>query len=147
MRFVRLARTYEEQNLIINQQNDGIIFLTTRNIMPNEELKAGPSLEYGKRRNLPVLEVKYRNNLGKILFYKEYKTNKIDKKDLIILADSNVEFCTQSHIKTGPLEIADEKVTKSSNVNNLRNNSTKLQKKRKSTRSSYQYVIPHNFNT
>lgn len=66
MRFVRHAKTYEEQNLVISQQNDGIVFLTTRNIMPNEELKAGPSLEYGNRRNLPVLEVKYKNNIGKI---------------------------------------------------------------------------------
>ncbi|XP_014204044.1 PR domain zinc finger protein 10-like [Copidosoma floridanum] len=56
MRFVRSAETYKEQNLVICQQNDKIVFLTTRNIMPKEELKAGPSLEYGKRRNLSVLE-------------------------------------------------------------------------------------------
>lgn len=63
MRFVRPAQTYEEQNLIICQQNKKIIFLTTRNIMPKEELKAGPSFEYGKRRNLRVLEsVHYNNN-------------------------------------------------------------------------------------
>ncbi|XP_031780315.1 PR domain zinc finger protein 10 isoform X1 [Nasonia vitripennis] len=121
MRFVRPAKTYEEQNLVISQQNDGIVFLTTRNIMPNEELKAGPSLEYGKRRNLPVLEVKFKNNL-----------------------DSTVDFCTQSHITTGPLEIADEKVTENSNVDNLRNNCTKLQKKRKPTRSSFQKYVEVN---
>jgi hypothetical protein len=64
MRFVRPAQSYEEQNLIICQQNDGIVFLTTRNIIPHEELKAGPSLEYGKRRNLPVLELKPANIIG-----------------------------------------------------------------------------------
>lgn len=68
MRFVRLAKTYEEQNLIICQQNDGIVFLTTRNIMPKEELKAGPSHDYGKRRNLTVLVSKQGNSSGKLFF-------------------------------------------------------------------------------
>ena len=71
MRFVRPAQTYEEQNLVICQQNDGIVFLTTRNIMPSEELKAGPSLEYGKRRNLPVLELIHKNILGIFLLLKD----------------------------------------------------------------------------
>ncbi|KAF7992656.1 hypothetical protein HCN44_005000 [Aphidius gifuensis] len=56
MRFVRPACYYKEQNLIICQQNDGIFFLTTKNILPNEELKAGPSFEYALRRNLKILE-------------------------------------------------------------------------------------------
>ncbi|XP_015116917.1 PR domain zinc finger protein 10 [Diachasma alloeum] len=56
MRFVRPAQTHKEQNLIISQQKDGIIFLTTRNISPREELRAGPSPDYAARRNLPLLE-------------------------------------------------------------------------------------------
>lgn len=65
---MRPAQSYEEQNLVICQQNNGIIFLTTRNIMSSEELKAGPSVEYGKRRNLPILEIKCKNDLGKVFF-------------------------------------------------------------------------------
>lgn len=56
MRFVRPALTYKEQNLIICQQKDGIVFLTNRNISPKEELKAGPSADYASRRNLPILK-------------------------------------------------------------------------------------------
>ncbi|XP_011165614.2 PR domain zinc finger protein 10 isoform X1 [Solenopsis invicta] len=56
MRFVRPALTYNEQNLIICQQKDGIVFLTNRNISPKEELKAGPSPDYASRRNLPILK-------------------------------------------------------------------------------------------
>lgn len=53
---MRPALTYKEQNLIICQQKDGIIFLTNRNISPKEELKAGPSTDYASRRNLPILK-------------------------------------------------------------------------------------------
>ncbi|KAL0119453.1 hypothetical protein PUN28_007740 [Cardiocondyla obscurior] len=56
MRFVRPALTYKEQNLIICQQKDGIVFLTNRNISPKEELKAGPSPDYANRRNLLILK-------------------------------------------------------------------------------------------
>ncbi|KAK0090153.1 hypothetical protein PV325_002578 [Microctonus aethiopoides] len=56
MRFVRPATNYNEQNLIICQQNDGIFFLTIRDIVPEEELKAGPSSEYAKSRNLKILQ-------------------------------------------------------------------------------------------
>ncbi|XP_011300439.1 PR domain zinc finger protein 10 isoform X2 [Fopius arisanus] len=56
MRFVRPAQNYREQNLIISQQKEGIIFLTTRNISPREELRAGPSPDYATRRGLPLLE-------------------------------------------------------------------------------------------
>ncbi|XP_053980870.1 PR domain zinc finger protein 10-like [Hylaeus volcanicus] len=56
MRFVRPALTYKEQNLVICQQRDGIVFLTTRSILPKEELKAGPSSDYAIRRNLIVLQ-------------------------------------------------------------------------------------------
>ncbi|KAH0567521.1 hypothetical protein KQX54_010556 [Cotesia glomerata] len=56
MRFVRPALTYDEQNLVICQQSDGIFFLTTRNILSKEELKAGPSSQYASRRGLTILE-------------------------------------------------------------------------------------------
>lgn len=66
MRFVRPAKTFEEQNLIISQQSENIIFLSTKLIMAGEELKAGPSLEYGERRNIPVLiEPKAKIELGR----------------------------------------------------------------------------------
>ncbi|XP_046418986.1 PR domain zinc finger protein 10-like isoform X1 [Neodiprion fabricii] len=55
MRFVRPASTYKEQNLVISQQGEGIVFLTVRNILPKEELKAGPSIEYASSRNLSIL--------------------------------------------------------------------------------------------
>ncbi|XP_043265284.1 PR domain zinc finger protein 10-like [Colletes gigas] len=55
MRFVRPALSYKEQNLVICQQRDGIVFLTTRSILPKEELKAGPSTDYAIRRNLTML--------------------------------------------------------------------------------------------
>lgn len=64
MRFVRPALTYKEQNLIICQQKDGIVFLTTRNISPKEELKAGPSSEYAIRRNLPSLKPETKDEKG-----------------------------------------------------------------------------------
>ncbi|XP_043505940.1 PR domain zinc finger protein 10-like [Polistes fuscatus] len=56
MRFVRPALTYKEQNLVICQQKGGIVFLTTKNILPKEELKAGPHPDYAARRNLMVLK-------------------------------------------------------------------------------------------
>lgn len=56
MRFVRPAMTSKEQNLEICQQNDGIVFLTTRNILPKEELKAAPNPAYAARRELPLLQ-------------------------------------------------------------------------------------------
>lgn len=64
MRFVRPALTSDEQNLVICQQNDGLVFLSTKNISPKEELKAGPSVEYGKRRNLLVLEPTFKDLSG-----------------------------------------------------------------------------------
>lgn len=64
MRFVRPALTYKEQNLIICQQKDGIVFLTNRNISPKEELKAGPGPDYAIRRNLPLLKPDAKDEKG-----------------------------------------------------------------------------------
>ncbi|XP_024870938.1 PR domain zinc finger protein 10-like isoform X1 [Temnothorax curvispinosus] len=64
MRFVRPALTYKEQNLIICQQKDGIVFLTNRNISPKEELKAGPSPDYASRRNLPIFKPDAKDEKG-----------------------------------------------------------------------------------
>lgn len=66
MRFVRPAKTYKEQNLGICQQGDGIVFLTTRNILPREELKAGPNADYAIRRNLTILEPEIKDDKGKL---------------------------------------------------------------------------------
>ena len=67
MRFVRPATTYKEQNLSICQQGGGIVFLTTRNILPKEELKAGPDPEYAIPRNLSILEPDVTDVKGEIL--------------------------------------------------------------------------------
>ncbi|XP_058809223.1 PR domain zinc finger protein 10-like [Phymastichus coffea] len=123
MRFVRPATTYEEQNLIICQMNDAIVFLTTRNILPSEELKAGPSIEYGKLRNLPVLEIIHKNIL-----------------------DSSTDFCSQSHIKNSLLETTDEKLQNSTNIDNRQNNFTQLQKRRKVANESFQKYLEINEN-
>lgn len=64
MRFVRPALTYKEQNLIICQQKDGIVFLTNRNISAKEELKAGPGPNYANRRNLPILKPDAKDEKG-----------------------------------------------------------------------------------
>lgn len=64
MRFVRPALTYKEQNLIICQQKDGIVFLTNRNISAKEELKAGPGPSYANRRNLPILKPDAKDEKG-----------------------------------------------------------------------------------
>lgn len=64
MRFVRPALSYKDQNLMICQQNEGIMFLTTRDILPKEELRAGPNPEYAKKRNLKILEADSENANG-----------------------------------------------------------------------------------
>lgn len=68
MRFVRPALNYKEQNLIISQQGEGIVFLTVRNILPKEELKAGPSPEYASARNLSVLVPDPKDKTGRYNF-------------------------------------------------------------------------------
>lgn len=64
MRFVRPALTYKEQNLVICQQKGGIVFLTTKNILPKEELRAGPHPDYAARRNLTVLKPDVKDDKG-----------------------------------------------------------------------------------
>lgn len=58
MCFVRKADTYEEQNLVISQETDGIYFTTIKQILPKQELKVGYSISYGKLYNFPILEPK-----------------------------------------------------------------------------------------
>lgn len=41
MMFVRQAMSFEEQNLVISQENNAIYFTTTTNIQPKQELKVG----------------------------------------------------------------------------------------------------------
>lgn len=61
---MRPALTYKELNLVICQQKDGIVFLTTRNILAKEELKAGPSFDYAIRRNLSILKPDIKDEKG-----------------------------------------------------------------------------------
>ncbi|CAG9819415.1 unnamed protein product [Phaedon cochleariae] len=56
MGFVRKASTFEEQNVVITQENNGIYFTTTANILPKQELKVGYSTVYAQYYNLPVLQ-------------------------------------------------------------------------------------------
>lgn len=44
MSFVRKAQTFEEQNLVITQENNAIYFTTTTNILPKTELKVNKYL-------------------------------------------------------------------------------------------------------
>ncbi|KAJ8668881.1 hypothetical protein QAD02_000140 [Eretmocerus hayati] len=118
MRFVRPARIYEEQNLVICQLNNGIIFLTTRNIMPNEELKAGPSFEYGKRRNLPVLETISKNITG----------------------NSSPELCIQSPTKPEQFDVVGQNLRESLGIFN-QNNTSKTQLRRKAAQVSFEKYL------
>lgn len=56
MMFVRQAMSFEEQNLVISQENNAIYFTTTTNIQPKQELKVWYSNAYGQFYNLPVLQ-------------------------------------------------------------------------------------------
>ncbi|KAH1009883.1 hypothetical protein HUJ04_002184 [Dendroctonus ponderosae] len=56
MKFVRKALTYEEQNLILTQESNGLCFTATRSISPHEELKLGYSVGYAKQFNLEILK-------------------------------------------------------------------------------------------
>ncbi|CAG9856821.1 unnamed protein product [Phyllotreta striolata] len=56
MMFVRKATNFEEQNLVITQENDAIYFVTTTNIAPKQELKVWYSNAYGEYYNLPVFQ-------------------------------------------------------------------------------------------
>ncbi|KAJ8941230.1 hypothetical protein NQ318_015662 [Aromia moschata] len=56
MSFVRKANTYEEQNLVITQENGTIYFTTTTNILPKQELKVGYSTAYAQYFGLPMLQ-------------------------------------------------------------------------------------------
>ncbi|KAG5897474.1 hypothetical protein JTB14_031100 [Gonioctena quinquepunctata] len=56
MRFVRKAQTFEEQNLVLTQENNAIYFTSTTYILPKQELKVGYNSGYGEFYNLPVLK-------------------------------------------------------------------------------------------
>ncbi|KAL1497264.1 hypothetical protein ABEB36_008258 [Hypothenemus hampei] len=55
MGFVRKAKNYEEQNLIITQEDKDLYFTSIRNILPKEELKVGYSTNYARQFNLETL--------------------------------------------------------------------------------------------
>ncbi|XP_055859214.1 PR domain zinc finger protein 10-like isoform X2 [Episyrphus balteatus] len=55
MRFVRLAKTFAEQNLQIIEENDRIFFKCNRDIAPKEELRVGYHNAYAEKYNLPIL--------------------------------------------------------------------------------------------
>lgn len=58
MCFVRKARDYEEQNLVVNEEGGALYFTTTKSILPKQELKVGYSTSYAQQYKLPVLEPK-----------------------------------------------------------------------------------------
>ncbi|XP_072378208.1 PR domain zinc finger protein 10-like [Diabrotica undecimpunctata] len=58
MMFVRKATTYEEQNLVITQEDNGIYFTTTTVIMPKQELRVWYSKVYAEFYDLPRLQPK-----------------------------------------------------------------------------------------
>ncbi|XP_066252945.1 PR domain zinc finger protein 10-like [Euwallacea similis] len=56
MGFIRKALNFEEQNLIVSQEDKDLYFTTTRNIQPKEELKVGYSSAYASQFKLEVLK-------------------------------------------------------------------------------------------
>ncbi|XP_057653283.1 PR domain zinc finger protein 10-like [Diorhabda carinulata] len=56
MMFVRQATTFEEQNLIITQENNCIYFTSTTTIMPKQELKVWYSSLYAQYYDLPTFQ-------------------------------------------------------------------------------------------
>lgn len=55
MRFVRLAQTHKEQNLLLYETNNKLYFKACRNIQPKHELKVGYSEDYAYIYGLNVL--------------------------------------------------------------------------------------------
>ncbi|CAH0554572.1 unnamed protein product [Brassicogethes aeneus] len=58
MGFVRKAQNFEEQNLLVSEDNGSLYFITTKPILPKQELKVGYSNAYAQQFNLPILEPK-----------------------------------------------------------------------------------------
>lgn len=57
MCFVKSARTFEEQNLVVVEQSDHqLYYVSTKTINPKQELLVGYSSSYAKKYNLPLLE-------------------------------------------------------------------------------------------
>lgn len=56
MCFVKTAKTYEEQNLVVVQQEEHLYYVSTKNIQPKQELLVSYSSSYAKKYQLPVLE-------------------------------------------------------------------------------------------
>ncbi|XP_047496828.1 uncharacterized protein LOC125044283 [Penaeus chinensis] len=56
MRFVRQATTYLEQNCVVMQVDENLVFLTTTDIAPRTELRVGYSKQYGDKRGLHILQ-------------------------------------------------------------------------------------------
>ncbi|KAF5291186.1 hypothetical protein FQA39_LY14428 [Lamprigera yunnana] len=56
MCFVRQAKTYAEQNLIICQQGNSLYYTSTVNIWPKQELLVGYSAAYAKKHSLEILQ-------------------------------------------------------------------------------------------
>ncbi|XP_039272546.2 PR domain zinc finger protein 10-like [Styela clava] len=55
MMFVQPAKSYTEQNLCAHQEEDFIYFTTTRQVLPDEELKVWYSPTYAKFLSVPLL--------------------------------------------------------------------------------------------
>ncbi|KAK7788748.1 hypothetical protein R5R35_014436 [Gryllus longicercus] len=56
MRFVRVAQSCNEQNVILSQQGQSLFLTTTKVIHPREELRVWYSLVYARRHGLPFLQ-------------------------------------------------------------------------------------------
>lgn len=55
MRFVRPAKSYKEQNLILSQQGTSLYFTTVEVIHPKQELRVWYSVWYSQTRNYSLL--------------------------------------------------------------------------------------------
>ena len=74
MRYVRPAKTSDEQNVCLSQEGEQLFYSTSRNIDPNDELRVWYSSSYAASRNLPLLQLISENNenlqrKSNIIFY------------------------------------------------------------------------------
>ncbi|KAK5645486.1 hypothetical protein RI129_006786 [Pyrocoelia pectoralis] len=56
MCYVRQAKTYMEQNVLVLQRGGALYYTTVVNILPKQELLVGYSQDYAKKHSLPVLQ-------------------------------------------------------------------------------------------
>ena len=65
MKFVRKASSFEEQNLVMTEEEGGLYYYTTKNVLPKEELKVSRNIFTKKIYH----ELFYKNVVNSKRFY------------------------------------------------------------------------------